>query len=235
MALPTFNAVVPAAGIGSRMGSSLPKQYLPLLDATVIEYALAPLLNHPAIQTVVVVLSAQDQRFLTLPVSSHPKITTVVGGKERADSVLAGLNALASENTNSYVMVHDAARPCLTIDDIDLLIEGVEGHADGAILAQPVVETVKLSGASHHIEGTLDRSRVYLAQTPQCFPLIPLQKGYQQAQNEGWPATDEASIFEMLGYSPRLVSGRRRNIKITHPDDLALASFYLQDTKAQCE
>lgn len=229
-------AVMPAAGVGRRMGGSSPKQYLPLLDATVIEFALRPLLNHPLIERVIVVLSASDSEFQALPLAKHPKIQCVTGGAERADSVLAGLKALLNMAAdNDVVFVHDAARPCLTLGDIDLLIEALSSGGDGAILAQPVVETVKLSDKNGNIEQTLDRQRVFLAQTPQCFSLRALYEGYERARQEGWIATDEASILEKLGRQPKLVSGARRNIKITHPDDLALASFYLQVENSLCE
>jgi 2-C-methyl-D-erythritol 4-phosphate cytidylyltransferase len=236
MSKPRYWAVMPAAGVGRRMGGSSPKQYLPLLDSTVIEFALRPLLNHPLIERVIVVLSASDSEFQALPLAKHPKIQCVTGGAERADSVLAGLKALLNMAAdNDVVFVHDAARPCLTLGDIDLLIETLSSGGDGAILAQPVVETVKLSDKNGNIEQTLDRQRVFLAQTPQCFALRALYEGYERARQEGWIATDEASIFEKLGRQPKLVSGPRRNIKITHPDDLALASFYLQVENSLCE
>lgn len=236
MSAPRFWAVVPAAGIGRRMGGDTPKQYLPLLDATVIEYSLRPLLEHSAIQQVVVVLAENDSYFHSLALAKHPKIQCVTGGAERADSVLAGLEVLLGLGADEdIVLVHDAARPCLTLGDIDLLIEAIASSKDGVILAQPVVETVKYSDAEGAVEQTLDRNCVYLAQTPQCFALRALYEGYGRARDEAWVATDEASIFEKMGRHPRLVKGARRNIKITHPDDLALASFYLQEENSLCE
>lgn len=236
MPAPRYWAVVPAAGIGRRMGGATPKQYLPLLEATVIEYALRPLLEHAAIQQVVVVLAEGDDYFHHLPLAKHPKIQCVIGGAERADSVLAGLAFLLGLGADEdIVLVHDAARPCLTTGDIDLLIDALATSNDGVILAQPVVETVKYSDIEGAIEQTLDRNRVYLAQTPQCFALRALYEGYERARDEAWNATDEASIFEKMCRHPRLVNGARRNIKITHPDDLALASFYLQDENSLCE
>ncbi len=230
MSAPNFWAVVPAAGIGSRMGASVAKQYLPLLDATVIEYALQPLLDHPLVKGVVVAVAADDHEFYRLPIAKHPKLRTVLGGSERAASVHAGLVALSGEaGQDDWVLVHDAARPCLNQNDLDKLINALQPGDCGAILAQPVVETVKHSDGSGHIEHTLDRRLVYLAQTPQCFGLHELRDGYAHALDQQWSVTDEASVFECLGMHPRLVDGSRQNIKITHPDDLALASFYLTE------
>lgn len=229
MSTPRCWAVVPAAGIGTRMGAHLPKQYLPLQGATVIEHALRPLLDHPLIVGVVVAVSADDHMFHRLDVFKHPKLSTVLGGSERGASVLAGLVALAAEaNDDDWVLVHDAARPCLSRADIDDLLTALQREDCGAILAQPVVETVKLSDGGGLVAETLNREHIYLAQTPQCFGLRELREGYALALEEGWCVTDEASVFERLGKQPRLVAGRRQNIKITHPDDLALASFFLQ-------
>lgn len=229
MLSPSYWAVVPAAGVGSRMGSSLPKQYLTLSDKTVIEHALCALLEHPLIRGVVVAVSEDDDFFHTLAVFSHPKLRTVLGGAERATSVLAGLVALSAEaGEDDWVLVHDAARPCLQKRDIDSLINALGPNDCGAILAQPVVETVKLSDEKNSIVQTLSRDHVFLAQTPQCFKLRELREGYALALQEGSAVTDEASVFERLGLQPRLVAGRRQNIKITHPDDLALAKFFLQ-------
>lgn len=226
---PSYWAVVPAAGVGSRMGSSLPKQYLTLGDKTVIELALSALLDHPLIRGVVVALSEDDDLFHTLAVFEHPKLRTVLGGAERADSVLAGLVALSAvAGEEDWILVHDAARPCLQKRDIDSLINTLGPNDAGAILAQPVVETVKLSDGNNRIAHTLSRDHVFLAQTPQCFKLRELREGYALALQEGWAVTDEASVFERLGVQPRLVAGRRQNIKVTHPDDLALARFFLQ-------
>ncbi len=235
MSAPNFWAVVPAAGIGSRMRASLPKQYLPLLDATVIEYALRPLLEHPLVKGVVVAVAEDDQQFYRLSVAKHPKLRTVLGGIERAASVHAGLVALSAEaDEKDWVLVHDAARPCLSQTDLNRLIDALQPGDCGAILAQTVVETVKHSDGSGCIEHTLDRRLVYLAQTPQCFGLHELREGYAHALEHGWLVTDEASVFECMGRRPRLVNGSRRNIKITHPDDLALASFYLQEKVSSC-
>ncbi len=222
-----FWAVIPAAGSGSRMASSIPKQYLPLLDKTVIEFSLQVLLNHPAIEGCVVVISEHDQHWDSLKLASHPKVTKVIGGQERADSVLAGLLALQERATpDDWVLVHDAARPCLRHEDVDLLINTVSESSCGGILAQPVVETVKQTDFPE-IVSTLDRREIYLAQTPQCFNFAELTKGYLLAKQDCAVLTDEASVLERQGKKPIVVPCGQHNMKITHPHDLALATFYL--------
>jgi len=222
-------AVVPAAGTGSRMGSDIPKQYLLINNQCVIEYSLSALLEHELIQGVVVALAETDQHFQTLAIAKHPKLTTVIGGSTRAESVLAGVEAILDYDAScDWVMVHDAARPCLKANDINGLIQSLRQNDCGAILAQPVVETVKTSYKDGLISATIDRQTVFLAQTPQFFGVRALREGYSRAIAEGWSVTDEASVFEKLNNQPRIVPGGRHNIKITHPEDLALASFYLQ-------
>jgi len=225
-----FWAVVPAAGSGSRMQSDIPKQYLPLQGKTVLECSLTTLLSHPAIASCVVVLSANDELWPTLEIANHPNISTVIGGAERADSVLAGLEMLLGiAQPQDWVLVHDAARPCLTHSDIDCLLAAVKSSKCGGILAQPVVETVKQTNHDHEITSTIDRNTVFLAQTPQCFRLAELADGYRDAIQAGAVLTDEASVLERLGKDPVVVPCQRHNIKITHPQDLALAEFYLSD------
>jgi 2-C-methyl-D-erythritol 4-phosphate cytidylyltransferase len=220
-------AVVPAAGVGKRMQADRPKQYLPLAGKTVIEHTLSRLLESAAFEAVAVAISEEDPYWPELEISQHPKVITAPGGKERADSVLSALKSLQDKaNENDWVLVHDAARPCLTSSDIHLQIDTLKNDEVGGILALSSHDTLK------HVDGdtitaTIDRKQVWRALTPQMFKYGMLRDALQQT--EGNPAiTDEASALELLGYKPKIVEGRPDNIKITRPEDLALAAFYFQ-------
>jgi 2-C-methyl-D-erythritol 4-phosphate cytidylyltransferase len=233
-AVNTFLAVVPAAGIGSRMKSSVAKQYLKIGSQTVIEHTLDALLSHPQIKRIVVVLHPNDAIFDTLQVSQHPQIDKVIGGDERVDSVLRGLqhcHAKYSNDESAWVLVHDAARPCLTHSEIDDLLASAN-TCDGAILAVPVADTIKKANNKSKdeaatIQETIDRSQLWQAQTPQFFPLAKLIDAIQLARHDEVKITDEASAMEHCNANIKLVEGRSTNIKITRPSDLSLASFYL--------
>lgn len=222
---PDVIAVVPAAGIGSRMQSECPKQYLSIGGKTLLEHALNSLLAHPAVSRIIVAISPEDPYFSTLPIASDPRIMVVKGGKERADSVLAGLKAVSSAR---WVLVHDAARPCLHIDDLSRLLAIAATSTVGGILAAPVRDTMKRAEPGKQaIAHTVDREALWHALTPQLFPLELLRDCLVRALNEGATITDEASALEYCGFHPELVMGRSDNIKVTRPEDLALAAFYL--------
>jgi len=216
-------AVMPAAGIGRRMGAALPKQYLTIANKPIIHYSLEPLLNHPSIARVVVVLAPDDSWFETLTIAKHPKITTVVGGGERADSVLAGLQALPAQGR---VLVHDAARPCLTLTDLDRLI-AAQTQEGGAILACAVRDTMKRANSDGTIAQTVDRQLLYHALTPQLFALDSLRLTLARALDQQVTITDEASAMEWAGEQVTLVDGRSDNIKVTRAEDLTLAELFL--------
>lgn len=219
----TFSVVVPAAGVGSRMGASCPKQYLPLAGKFLIEHTLERLLGHPKVEQVIVAISASDTFFSTLAVASHPRVITTLGGAERADSVLNGLALVTSE----WVMVHDAARPCITHQDLDLLIrEAVT--PDGALLGSRVRDTMKRTDLHGLIQKTVDREQLWHALTPQFFPTSLLRSALVKGKEHGAVITDEASAMELAGFRPKMVEGRADNIKVTRPEDLALAALYLQ-------
>lgn len=223
----TFTVVVPAAGVGSRMGASCPKQYLPLVGKFLIEHTLERLLGHPRIERVVVAIAADDEFFATLPVASHPRILITTGGAERADSVLQGLALVESD----WVLVHDAARPCITHQDIDALIHaGLAG--DGAILGNRVRDTMKRSDASGRIQKTVDRNQLWHALTPQFFRTRQLEAALQQGLKSSAVITDEASAMELAGWHPLMVEGRADNLKVTRPEDLALAALFLSQQEA---
>ncbi|NKF49763.1 2-C-methyl-D-erythritol 4-phosphate cytidylyltransferase [Shewanella sp. WXL01] len=217
-------AIVPAAGIGSRMKADIPKQYLMLGEQPILAHTLDCLLSHPQITQVIVALNPQDEFFADLPQARHPKLVIVIGGAERADSVLAGLQAAPAD---SWALVHDAARPCLTHQDIDALIASRTEFTQGAILAMPVRDTMKRSDANGRIVDTVERELLWHALTPQYFASAELKLNLQAALDAGAKITDEASAMEWAGVNPGLVVGRADNIKVTHPDDLALAKLFL--------
>ncbi|CAK9885844.1 MAG: 2-C-methyl-D-erythritol 4-phosphate cytidylyltransferase [Candidatus Erwinia impunctatus] len=222
---PLVTAIVPAAGIGSRMGNTIPKQYLQIAGKTVIEHAVDRLRSHPAITRIIIALSAEDHYFSRLPLADDPAITLVTGGNTRADSVMAGLQIVAAA---PWVLVHDAARPCLHHDDLTALLRLTGCSEVGGILAAPVRDTIKRAEADQSvIAHTVPREALWHALTPQLFPGALLFQCLQRALNNGVTVTDEASALEYCGYRPQLVSGRNDNIKITCPEDLALAAFYL--------
>lgn len=225
-----YNVVVPAAGIGKRMQVDCPKQYLNIAGKTVIEHTLDNLLKHPNINQVIVVLNAQDKTFETLAIASHPNIKTVLGGDERCDSVLAGLNFLGSQE--QWVLVHDAARPCLSQSDITALLLLAEHGSSGGILATPVRDTMKRSqlekqNSQQIVKQTESRDNLWHALTPQFFKLPLLKQALNNAAKQQALITDEASAMELLGEKVILVEGKASNIKITRPEDLLLAEFYL--------
>nr|WP_318383797.1 2-C-methyl-D-erythritol 4-phosphate cytidylyltransferase [uncultured Enterobacter sp.] len=223
--IPDVCAVVPAAGFGRRMQTECPKQYLSIGDKTILEHAVDALLANPRVAKVIIAISPGDARFAQLPLADHPQVTVVDGGSERADSVLAGLKAAGDAQ---WVLVHDAARPCLHQDDLNrlLALEGVS--TVGGILAAPVRDTMKRAEPGKTaIAHTVDRNDLWHALTPQFFPRELLHDCLLRALDDGATITDEASALEHCGYHPQLVPGRADNIKVTRPEDLALAEFYL--------
>ncbi|MCC4815634.1 2-C-methyl-D-erythritol 4-phosphate cytidylyltransferase [Vibrio lentus] len=223
-------AVVPAAGVGSRMKADRPKQYLQIHGKTILEHTVEKLLSHPQVSKIVVAVSDDDPYYPELPLNLNPQVIRVSGGMERADSVLSALDYIAQQQLSDWVMVHDAARPCIQLSDIDKLISGAMTHDVGAILAAPVRDTMK-RGAQGQIEHTVDRVDLWHALTPQMFRSKPLRKVLSEALQQGVSITDEASAFEWKGLSPALIAGRSDNFKITQPEDLALAEFYLSQNK----
>lgn len=223
MSKPRYTAIVPAAGIGSRMAADRPKQYLTLAGCTVLEQTLNSLLSHPDIGEIIVATAAHDTWFQELTLATHPRIKQVLGGAERADTVL---NALAQVHTE-WVLVHDAARPCLSAHDLaTVMIAG--SQAQGAILASRVRDTMKRGDGQGAIKSSVARDELWHALTPQCFASATLRQALAEALAAGVTITDEASAMEWAGFKPLLVEGRADNIKITRPEDLALAQFFLE-------
>jgi len=231
-----YSVVVPAAGIGKRMQADCPKQYLHIAGKTIIEHTLTNLLEHNQIKRVIVVINPYDKSFAQLPIAGHPRIAVVKGGQERCDSVLAGLNYLPDDE--EWVLVHDAARPCLARTDVTALLQLAKQGSSGGILATPVRDTMKRAVAikmngQNFIEQTESRNNLWHALTPQFFKLASLKKALIEASKQKAKITDEASAMEFLGEKVILVEGRASNIKITQAEDLLLAEFYLtqQQTK----
>jgi 2-C-methyl-D-erythritol 4-phosphate cytidylyltransferase len=226
---PRYWAVLPAAGTGSRMGGEQPKQYMEVAGATLLEHSLRALLDCAQLAGVVVALHPEDNRAASLPMLNDARVQMVTGAEQRSGSVLAGLDALlARAAPRDWVLVHDAARPCLQSQDVDRLIAAVIARGIGGILAEPIVDTVKQSSADSLVVRTLDRSSMWRAQTPQMFRLQELHRALTQAQERRLPVTDEASAMELAGYPVQLVAGPACNLKVTVPEDLALAAWYLQ-------
>ncbi len=220
---------MPAAGIGSRMQSKLPKQYLKLANGkTILDTTIQSLLASDAISNVLVVLHPKDSFWKQSAFVDAKNVKVCVGGAERVDSVLAGLTHLKSHiEDDEWVMVHDAARPCVDANDVDGLYQIIEGsEAIGGLLALPVHETVKASTEFQTVMKTVDRSELWLAQTPQIFPFAALQTSMLEAKTDGVKITDESSAMEHAGFKPTLVVGSRKNIKITTPEDIELANLY---------
>ncbi len=227
-------AIIPAAGTSQRMGAETPKQYLPLADTTVIEASLSNFLFHPKIEGVIVVLHANDQYWDTLALMSNKKIHTVLGGESRTESVYNAIRYLEDTQVENdyFLLVHDAARPCLRKTDLDLLIQQLGQDDVGGILASPVSDTLKIieqqEEANYIIRKTLDRENVWRAFTPQMFRLSTLKKALAHCKKKNISVTDEASAVEALGLQVKSVAGQSDNIKITNPEDLVLASAIYQ-------
>lgn len=225
----TVWAVVPAAGIGSRMRSEIPKQYLKLGSKTVLQHTLERLACHADIDGIVVALAKADPWWPELEIRLPCELLIAEGGNERSDSVLNALTLLA-DNTNNdpWVLVHDAARPCLRHEDIDRMLQSLLTHQVGGILGIPVTDTVKRVDTNNSIQETICRKGLWRAATPQMFHLKMLKEALMTATEQGVAVTDEANAIELAGWEPMMVEGHSDNIKITMPQDLALAQLYLQ-------
>lgn len=234
-------AVIPAAGIGQRMGAALPKQYLQCLGSTLLDHTISALLAETRISKIYIALQSDDRWFEKSRYALNTKIQRVAGGETRAESVLNALSAAAETIPRSdLVVVHDAARPCLPLALLSHLLDVASANpTQGALLALPVRDTVKYAenlptdddaSASRRLPTvlkTLNRDNVWLAQTPQVFRLGDLQRALSEATQQGVTVTDEASAMEAQGVEPILVRSSRRVMKVTEPEDLALIEFYL--------
>lgn len=230
MASPKLWLIVPAAGIGQRMLAECPKQYLRIDNRFILDITLSRMLDTGLFAGCMVPLNTDDRWWPNTDASKDDRIQTCNGGAERADSVLSALSALARQAAaGDWVLVHDAARPCVHSSDLANLISTLSNHPVGGLLAAPVADTLKKAKLSQlpEIIGTVDRSQLWRALTPQMFRYAKLVEALERALNEGQPVTDESSAMEFSGNMPVLVEGRSDNIKITVPADLDLAGFIL--------
>ena len=221
-------AVVPAAGRGVRFGGDVPKQYLEVAGEPLLAHSLRALLAHPVVEGAVVVLAADDTLWPGWNMFADKPILACIGGAARADSVLAGLAALPDGvRADDFVLVHDAARPNLGLDDLEQLLERGRNDPVGAILAAPVRDTLKRAGDDGGIDGTQPRERLWRALTPQLFRRLQLTRALEAARRDGLTVTDESMAMEQQGLRPLLVEGSDDNFKITTPADLARFAFIL--------
>jgi 2-C-methyl-D-erythritol 4-phosphate cytidylyltransferase len=228
--MPRYVALIPAAGSGSRMQSGIPKQYALLAGKPLLQHALQVLCSHALIEQVFIVLSPDDQRFNTLDWSAcGPKLNALYcGGETRAASVFNGLLAANDAIDGAdWVLVHDAARPCLRAADIDRLIAEVGDSETGGLLAVPVADTLKRGNAGGEVLQTEAREHLWRAQTPQMFRYRVLIEALRRADIAA--VTDESSALEQTGVKPKLVQGSASNFKVTYPEDLELAELILKE------
>ncbi len=219
--------LIPAAGSGTRLGESRPKQYLDIAGRPMIEHAVRALLAAPLIETVFVVLTPGDTTFrdINFDADANRIAPLYCGGKSRRDSVLNGLIAASSLlEPDDWVLVHDAARPCLALADLSKLIDAIMADETGGLLAVPVADTLKRANPAGRVQATPSREGLWQAQTPQMFRHGVLL----EALNKAGQVTDEASAVEQLGLQPLLVEGSRNNIKVTYPADIAMAQSLLK-------
>ncbi len=220
---------MPAAGVGRRFGTDRPKQYAPLLGRTVIEWALAPFLSDSRCAGAVVALAEEDPFWASIAPTA---VLLAPGGQERSHSVRNGLHVLAERaNRDDWVLVHDAARPCLPRSDLDRLLAELAAHPVGGLLATPAADTLKRADAGREVQQTVDRAGLWRALTPQMFRYGRLCQALDRAHAAGRTPTDEAQAIEWLGDHPRLVAGAAANLKITSAADLAIAAALLQETR----
>jgi 2-C-methyl-D-erythritol 4-phosphate cytidylyltransferase len=222
---PRYFALIPAAGVGARMGAASPKQYLKIGGKPMLRHTLDAFLSSELVAHTFVVVSPDDP-FIDTVAPNHGVTILRCGGASRMESVRNGLAVLANTLSGSdWVLVHDAARPGLTAELIEKLITGTGDHPAGGLLALPVVDTVKRS-IDGEACGTVPRNGLWLAQTPQMFR-YELLRGALAAAADPESITDDASAVEALGLSPKLVEGHPRNLKVTLPDDIRIAEMYL--------
>ncbi|EWH08666.1 2-C-methyl-D-erythritol 4-phosphate cytidylyltransferase [Catenovulum agarivorans DS-2] len=221
--------IIPAAGVGKRMLSSTPKQYLKIQGKTVLQHTVERFCSLSFVAKIVIAVSENDGYIQDLLPKLSSKVTLAIGGKERADSVLAALKALDNFKY-PWVMVHDAARPCVLKSDINKLFEQVKRTQRGAILGAPVRDTMKRSDKYNQIKHTVEREYLWHAYTPQMFQTELLAQAIDCHLANQQVITDEASAMELAGYPVQLVEGSDTNIKITRPQDLTLAQIYLENS-----
>ena len=228
MSKPDVWVVIPAAGVGKRMQANVAKQYLNINNQTVLQHTVEQFINLAFVKGILVAVSEHDDTFTTLSFSNKNKVQHCIGGQERFETVLNTLDYFQSTIApHEWVMVHDAARPCVTQQDIEKLYQECKNHEVGGILATPVKDTLKQSLADQTIAKTVDRDKMWHAFTPQMFRYQNLVNAIENSIMDGLLITDDASAFENLNLHPKLVEGREDNIKITRPSDLDYATWLI--------
>ncbi|MGQ0578863.1 MAG: 2-C-methyl-D-erythritol 4-phosphate cytidylyltransferase [Betaproteobacteria bacterium] len=228
--MPRYLALIPAAGTGSRMGQTLPKQYLPILNRPLLYHSIAHLCAHALVERVYVVLAAADRWFNEYDWNPFAAklVPLYAGGESRAETVRNGLQRIEREAAgDDWILVHDAARPCVTPELLDRLIGEIGADETGGLLAVPLADTLKRANSTARVVATEPRTGLWQAQTPQMFRYSLLRRALQSVD----PAdiTDEASAIERLGMQPRLIASDITNLKVTYPEDLALAELILKN------
>lgn len=226
-------AVVPAAGVGRRMDAPRPKQYLSIAGRPVIEWTLRRLLAPDYVAGAVVAIGADDAFWPASAFNLGKPVVTVAGGRERFESVTNALRHLAhAAGPDTWALVHDAVRPCVTVEEIDTLVAAVDiERPDGGLLATPVRDTLKRAGAGQRVESTLDRAGLWQALTPQLFPVRTLLAALEAVLQGHSHVTDESQAMELAGYAPVLVAGAVTNIKLTHASDMPLVARLLSESQ----
>jgi len=225
----TIWAILPAAGIGRRMGSSKPKQYLLVNGVPVISCTLQRLAAVPYVHKIVVVLHADDGYWSELDIGQDKRIVTTIGGEERSQSVLNGLKFIEPQaRADDWVLVHDAVRPCVRCADIEHLIASLENHPVGGLLGFPVDNTLKRLDENGNVISTIDRDACWNALTPQMYRFGLLLDAIERVVSDSGQATDETAAIERLGHKPKMIKGSKDNLKITHDSDLVLAGKILE-------
>ena len=228
--------VIPAAGMGQRMQTCVPKQYLKVCGKTILEHTLSVFDQFPNFKQIVLVISPSDIYWKKLHIKTNTKLSTTKGGQQRFDSVLNGLTSIKDQaQDDDWVFVHDAARPCVSVDDITSLFEQLAENTVGGLLAKPVSDTLKLVNAENNCEKTIDRSNLWHALTPQVFRFKLLFDALTKAKSYAHKITDEASAVELYGASPKIVQGEASNIKVTMPDDLAMVEMILRQRQKETQ
>ena len=224
--------VIPATGTGQRMKASCPKQYIQLAEKTILQHTLDNLLSHPLINGAVLVINRDDKHWDKVNYRHSKPVLVCTGGDQRHHSVFNGLDLLKRHSKlNPYVLIHDAVRPFVSHADLDRLIEALQHCEDGALLAVPVTDTLKLANNNGFVKTTHPRDHLWRAFTPQAFKLDKIYKALENVIRSKLDITDDASAMEMMGAHPRLVQGDGDNIKITTPQDLLLAEKILYVNK----
>jgi len=221
-------AVVPAAGQGRRVGGAVPKQYLEIAGMPVLAHSLNRLATVQQIDAIFVGISGTDRRWQELSLPHDKHVACYTGGQSRAETVWLGLQALQEcASADDWVLVHDAARPCVQVEDIDALISAVVPSLEGGLLAVPITDTIKVANQDSSVKQTMDRRMLWRAQTPQLFQFSVLFTALQAVAHDLESILDESAAVEKLGLNPLIVQSAERNIKITNSEDLQLAEIFL--------